>query len=187
MKTAVRWTRRLLDLALVALVMSVLGLVLAATILPALGHQLIVVRGSSMEPAIPLGSVVEVARVQPSDLRLGDVVTLKEENGTLVSHRITGIVQTPEGLQLRTKGDANGTPDPVLAPASAVVGRDDFSIPGLGYLLYMLTMPAGVISLLCAALTLFLAIWLLEDLEDPGEGEVALQRSGAAAPSRVHG
>jgi signal peptidase len=165
MKTAARWIRRLLDLALILLVLAVLGLVLAINVGPRFGHQLIVIRGGSMEPAIPLGSAIEVSQVQPADLRAGDIVTLKETNGTIVSHRVTRVVQLPDGLYIETKGDANPTPDPVLVSASAVVGRVDFALPGAGYLAYLLTMPTGLLSILSLAFMLLFAIWLLEDLE----------------------
>lgn len=175
MRTAARWTRRLLDMALILLVLGVLAIVLAVNAGPAFGRQVIVVRGGSMSPSIPLGSAIVVASVQPADLRPGDVVTLKDANGTLLSHRITRIVQLPAGLYIETKGDANATPDTPLVPASEVVGRVDASLPVVGYLIYLLTLPTGVLSLLCLALTMLFGIWLLEDLEHEPETEVVLE------------
>jgi signal peptidase len=165
MMTAVRWIRRLLDLALILLVISVLGLVLAVNIGPRLGHELVVIRGGSMEPAIHLGSVTEVSQVRPADLRPGDVVMLKETSGVLVSHRITRVLQLPDGLYIETKGDANASVDPVLVTVSQVVGRVDLAIPGVGYLFYLLSIPTGVLSILGLALTMLFAIWLLEEFE----------------------
>ena len=175
MKTAARWIRRLLDMALILLVLAVLAVVLAVNVGPAFGHQLIVIRGGSMEPAIGLGSLIEVSQVQPADLRPGDIVTLKETNGTLVSHRITRVVQLPDGLYIETKGDANASVDTPLVPASSVAGRVDASVPNLGYLLYLLTLPTGVLSILCLALTLLFAVWLLEDVERATDEEVVLE------------
>ena len=184
MRTAVRWIRRLLDVALLLLVVSFLGLVLAVDLGPGLGHELVVIRGGSMEPAIHLGSVTEVSQARPADLRPGDVVMLKETNGVLVSHRITRIVEQPDGLYIETKGDANASPDPVLVPVALVVGRVDLAIPGLGYLLYLLTIPIGLLSVLGLALTLFSSIWLLEDLErgywESGEPESEMYESELA-------
>jgi signal peptidase len=169
MKTAMRWFRRLLDLALVLLVVAVLGLVLAVNLGPRLGHDFVVIRGGSMEPAIHLGAVTEVSQVQPADLRPGDIVTLKEANGVVVSHRITRVLQQPNGTFIETKGDANSAVDPVLTPVSDVTGRVDFSVPVVGYLVYLLTLPIGVLSVLGLALTLLFAIWLLEDFEQDEE------------------
>ena len=165
MKTAARWLRRLLDLALILLVVAVLGLVLAVNAGPALGHQIIVIRGGSMEPAIGIGSVIDVVRVRPADIHSGDVVTLKDANGMLLSHRVTRVAALPDGLYLETKGDSNATADGALVPASEVVGRVDASMPKLGYLIYLLTLPMGILSLFCVALTLLLGIWLLEEFE----------------------
>jgi signal peptidase len=171
MKTAVGWIRRLLDLALILLVISVLGLVLAVNIGPRFGHELVVIRGGSMEPAIHLGSVTEVSQVRPADLRPGDVVMLKETSGVLVSHRITRVLQLPDGLYIETKGDANASVDPVLVPVSQVVGRVDLAIPGLGYLFYLLSIPTGVLSILGLALTMLFAIWLLEEFEQDSDDD----------------
>ena len=171
MRTALRLTRWLLDLALIALVVSVLSLVLAATIGPGVGHEMVVIRGSSMSPAIPLGAVVDVTRVQPTDLKVGDVVTLSSPGGTVYTHRIHRLVQLPDGLYIETQGDAVGHPDAPLQPVSDVTGRAGLSLPFLGYLMYMRTIPTGLLSIFCLALTLLLGIWLLEDLEQDEEEE----------------
>jgi signal peptidase len=176
MKTAARSIRRLLDVALIGLVIFVLGLVLAVNLGPSLGHQLVVIRGGSMEPAIHLGSVIDVSKVKATDLKPGDIVTLKESNDVVVTHRITRVVQLPDGLYIETKGDANATVDPVLVPASAVTGRVDASVPGLGYLVYLLTLPLGIVAILCLAMTMLFAIWLLEEFDQSGEA------SGATVP-----
>jgi signal peptidase len=183
MNSAVRTIRWVLDAALVLLVGAVLALVLAAAVGPALGHQPLIIRGGSMAPAIPVGAFVDVARVQPADLAVGDAVTIKGPNDVLVTHRITRIVQLPDGLYLETKGDANAHPDPALVPASAVTGRVDFSVPFLGYIMYMLSTPTGLASIICLALTLILAIWLLEDFEEE-EGDEMDSPAVIAPPTR---
>ena len=165
MTTALRLTRWLLDLALISLVVAVLSLVLAANIGPAVGHQVVVIRGSSMSPAIPLGAVVDLTRVQPKDLKVGDVVTVKSPGGTVYTHRISRIAQLPDGLYIETKGDAVDRPDTPLQPVSEVTGRVGYSLPYLGLLMYMLTIPTGVLSIFSLALMLLLLIWLVEDLE----------------------
>jgi signal peptidase len=166
MKKAARFVRRLLDVALIGLVVFVLGLVLAINLGPVTGHQLVVIRGGSMEPAVHLGSVVEVSNVKPADLRPGDIVTLKEANDVVVTHRITRVVNLPDGLYLETKGDANSTVDPVLVPAASVAGRVGATVPGLGYVIYLMTLPIGLLAVLCLALSLLFAVWLLEEFEE---------------------
>lgn len=171
MRRAVRTTRRLLDLALILLVVAILAIALAANLGPGLGHDLVVIRGGSMSPTIPIGGLVDVRHVAPGDLRVGDVVTIKAIDGVLDTHRITRIIQLPAGISVETKGDANQDPDPVLSPASAIVGRVDLSLPIAGYLLYMLTIPTGVLSIFSLAMTMLLAIWLLQEFEEDDEDE----------------
>ena len=165
MRTALRVTRWLLDLALLSLVLSVLCLVLAANIGPAVGHRVVVIRGASMSPAIPLGAVLDVSRVAPQDLKVGDVVTINMPSGLVYTHRIARIVTLPDGMYVETQGDAVGKPDTPLQPVSEVTGRVSYSVPYLGFLMYMLTIPTGVLSIFSLALTMLLCIWLLEDLE----------------------
>jgi signal peptidase I len=170
MKTALRLVRWLLDLALLSLVLSVLSLVIAANIGPRAGHQLVVIRGSSMSPAIPLGAVVDLTVVSPKDLRVGDIVTVKSPGGTVYTHRINRLVNLPDGLYVETEGDAVGRPDTPLQPVSVITGRVAYSLPFLGYLMYMLTIPTGVAAVFSLAITILLCIWLLEELErDQGE------------------
>ena len=154
----------------IPIVVVAVGTFLFATVGPRLGHQPLIIRGGSMTPAITLGSLVDVSNVDPSALRAGDIVSVKAPNGTIDTHRINRVVSLPGGLYIETKGDANKTPDPVLVPVSAVLGRVDFRLPALGYVMYMLTIPTGVASIFCLALTLLLAIWLLEDVEDEDLG-----------------
>ena len=170
MKTAVRWIRRLLDMALILLVVSILGIVLASNLGPGLGHQLVVIRGGSMSPAIPLGALVDVVKTPADQIRPGDVVAITGDNGVVVTHRVVRVAQMSDGIYFATKGDANAASDPVMEPASRMQGRVDVSVPGLGYLLYLLTLPTGVVSILCLALMMLFAIWLLEDIER-GDGD----------------
>jgi signal peptidase len=176
MTTAFRTVRWLLDAALVLLVGTVLALVLAAKVGPLLGHQTLIIRGGSMEPSIPSGSLVDVTHVQAADLAAGDVVAIKAANDVFVTHRVNRVIQLPAGLYIETKGDANEDPDPTLVAVSAVTGRVDFSLPLLGYIMFMLTTLPGIASIICLALTLVLALQLLEDLEGMDDGDPTTER-----------
>src|SRR5262249_14358499 len=143
------------------------------------GRQSIVIGGGSMTPAIPLGSAVVIGPVAPADLARGDVVSLRisEQNATF-THRIVDVVERPDGVWIRTKGDANPEPDPTLVPASAVIGRVQLAIPLLGYLIALLSQPVGVLFVIGLAATLLAIAWLLETLEP---APIAARRSGLVA------
>jgi signal peptidase len=179
MKSALRTIRRLLDLALLLLVVTVAALVLAANLLPGLGHELVIIRGGSMSPAIPLGALVDETVVPLDQIQIGDVVSYTEPNNVVVTHRVVGIMTESDGLYFQVQGDANNGPDPDLVPGTAITGVVARSAPFLGFLMYMLTVPTGIASLLCLAITMLMAIWLLEDFEEgdddlvPYESELA--------------
>jgi len=163
---ATRIIRRVLDGLLLALIVVVLGGVVLGKLVPLTGRQTIVIGGGSMEPAVPLGSAVIIRPVDPGDLNAGDIVSLKAgPQNTLFTHRIVAVIDRPDGRWVQTKGDANADQDPTLVHASAIVGRTEMVIPLAGYLIALLSIPAGVVFLVGLAASLLAGAWLLESLE----------------------
>ncbi len=160
--------RRLLDIALIALVGVVLSALIVARLIPAVtGLPTYVVGGGSMQPTIPLGAVVVPERVGPTDLQVGDIVTLQVGTQHAVfTHRITRLVTRDGALWIETKGDANPTVDPSIIPATDVVGRVNTTVPYIGYVVQLLSLPQGVVFLVASGLLLLLVAWVLESLEE---------------------
>ena len=122
--------RRVLDAVLIALILVVVFGVILGKVVPLTGRQTIIIGGSSMEPAIGVGSAIIVAPVAAADLHVGDVVSLRAgDDRSLFTHRIVRIVDQPDGRWVQTKGDANDTPDPTLTHASAIEGRVQLADP----------------------------------------------------------
>ena len=94
----------------------------------------------SMEPAIPVGSVVVIKPANPETLQTGDIICFKlPEPATTVTHRIFNI--TSEGFI--TKGDANEDPDQWIVRKENVIGKVIAVIPFVGYLGYFVRTPIG--------------------------------------------
>jgi len=158
--------RRLLDAVLLALILVVVFGVILAKVVPVTGRETIIVGGRSMEPAIPMGSAIIVGRVASSQLHVGDVITLRAgDEHARFTHRITEILDRPDGRYVWTKGDANERRDPTPVHESAIEGRVQASIPMAGYLIALLSIPTGVLFVIGVAATLLAAVWLLESLE----------------------
>lgn len=75
------------------------------------GPHLFVLRGVSMWPAVPDGSILAVHPCETSALRSGDLVTFRQR-GSIVTHRVVEV--TPSGAVL-TWGDSLIAPDPLIA------------------------------------------------------------------------
>jgi signal peptidase len=179
--------RRLVDLAIVAVVVTVLvGLVLGRVV-PLTGRQTLIIGGGSMAPTIPLGSVVVIEPIDPASLAVGEIVTVRVgPRASVFTHRITRLLAVDGAPSLETKGDANAEPDGATTPTSAVVGRVTFWIPVAGYLLALLSVPIGVVFILGLGLCLVLAAILLEPAEpDPLRGSPAMPRPGRVPPAML--
>lgn len=162
---------RLLDLVLVAFVAIVFTTVAVDAILPVLGHPVVIITGSSMTPVVAIGSVVIEEPVSPAGLQVGDVASFRLGSGANVTHRVIRIARYSDGTRYETKGDANATADPTLLPSSAALGRVLFSIPWLGYFMWLLHVPSGILAVVSAALALHVASLLAEGEDVDGEAE----------------
>ncbi len=146
-------------------------------VVPLTGHRSLMIDGRSMEPTIPLGSVVVVEPVEPSLIRVGDIVSVQSAASSAVfTHRVTRLVDEEGRRLLATKGDGNAAEDPVLVPASAAIGRVAWSAPFLGYLLAYLSLPSGTIFFICLGATLIVALFVLDEWQAEIVEEEALER-----------
>jgi signal peptidase len=178
----VRAVRSGLDLVLIGLVLLGLATVVLARVVPMAGGTTLIVTGGSMEPTIQLGAVAIVGPTDPETLRPGDVVSIKAPGAAIVvTHRIVRVVERSDGTWLETRGDANAAADPILLPASAVVGRVQFAIPIAGRLMAALSRPGGLLVMFGLAGFLLASTWWLESLQGVG-GDAGQRR--VPPPSR---
>lgn len=124
-----------------------------------LGYEILMVQSGSMEPAIHVGSLVYVKNVEPERLEEGDVITFELGGGVRGTHRIIEVLDEGDSLSFRTKGDNNDDADANPVRPEAIVGKVDFTIPNLGYLVAYIQQPAGrFVAMSAAALVLLLTI-----------------------------
>jgi signal peptidase I len=162
----------------------ILGPVTVLVLLPlGLGLQRYVMSGHSMSGSIDRGSVVFERVVPVSDLRVGDVITYEPpesaEHDGMITHRIVSI--GPEGI--RTRGDANATPDPwTLRPHHPTVPRVVFTLPWVGYAYLLILHPHTWVLLISslAVLGALLSSELVRRRRAPAPTLKVLERSGAS-------
>lgn len=112
------------------------------------GYKELVVTSSSMEPALPVGSL---ALVKKSDsLAVGDIITFRlgDNPKNLVTHRIAKVLEINDQTMYRTKGDAVIEPDIELVASSQVVGKVSGRIPVIGYPIVFAKTQMGVLILI---------------------------------------
>lgn len=167
------WVSRLSGWLLIAaaVCVAVLVVVSAGPILG--GRKTLIVMGGSMEPTIPVGSVVVSEAVRANRLQVGDVISYVSRSEQIVTHRITEVVQDQSGIGFRTRGDANNAPDPELVRPVNVLGRVWYSVPLAGYILHFGNQTATKVVVIAIALALITAVQL----------QSYVQRRRASAPA----
>ena len=113
-----------------------------------LGYETYSVVSGSMEPALPIGSVVYVEHVEPDTVEPGDIIAFNEE-GTVITHRVVEN-RFIEG-EFVTKGDANEQEDFNNAEYRDFIGRVAYHIPVVGSYMMLYASEVGKIYLLVLA------------------------------------
>lgn len=71
-------------------------------------YKLILVTSDSMAPAFYSGDMIMIVKVEPDQVKVGDVVTFQTKDNKLLTHRV---VEIKEDGEIVTKGDANEEAD----------------------------------------------------------------------------
>ena len=115
----------------------------------------VVVLSGSMEPEILTGDLAILKRIDPSELKLNDIIAYKEGN-TLVTHRIVELTENDGEPSFTTRGDANNASDRNPVAYSQVEGVYIYRIPGLGRLAMFMQTPLGILVFVGVPLCCFI-------------------------------
>ena len=107
-------------------IIGVIACLLPLSLPRLLGYETFNVVSASMEPELPVGSLIFVKQVDPFSLNEGDIITFYS-NATVVSHRVT--VNKQFERKLTTKGDANEGVDLNDVEYSQVIGIVKYHLP----------------------------------------------------------
>lgn len=131
------------------LLVAVIASGLAMTLPRMMGFGMYNIVSPSMEPKIPVGSLIYVKNVDPAEVEEGDVIAFIDRNSSVVAHRVVQNSQV-EG-EFVTKGDANETEDPEPVQYENLDGRVVLHIPMLGGLMAVYASTPGKVYLAAAA------------------------------------
>lgn len=119
----------------------------------------LIVLSDSMYPTVQAGDLIFCRATAPEEIAVGDVIAFFDpgsETNVIVTHRVAGIEQTAEGLCYTTKGDANNVEDLRAVPAGRLVGRYAWRLPKMGRVAMFIQTIPGI--LLCVVLPFILLL-----------------------------
>lgn len=123
----------------------------------AFGLTPLVFTSGSMSPAIGAGDLAFSRTIDAKQVEVGDIVSVVNDKGVRITHRVVRADPTQEGAVLTLQGDANHEPD-AEPYAVTSVERVSFSVPKAGYVVRAVSSPVGMFAGgLLAASALFLA------------------------------
>lgn len=127
-------------------VAAVAGLICIIATLASLlfGIKPLVFRSGSMEPQISTGALALAKTVPAGKLAVGDVISVDNDQGVRITHRVIGIESAGSDTAVVTlKGDANNVTDR-LPYTITEADRVFFSVGGLGYVVAWLSSPLAI-------------------------------------------
>lgn len=111
------------------ILLAVLAVCLPLSVPKLLGYQVYDVVSGSMDPAIPVHSVVLVQPAAPEKLQPGEIVAYRRGSSVVIHRLVENHIVEGE---LVTKGDANAEPDPLKVEYAGVLGTVTAHIPFIG-------------------------------------------------------
>lgn len=102
-----------------------------------IGYRSYTVLSGSMEPEFYPGDLVITNHKSKTDINLDDIVTFRDNEGVIITHRI---VEEVDGGYI-TQGDNNNVEDTDVLKKENLIGKVKFSIPKVGYLMNFLSKP----------------------------------------------
>lgn len=128
------------------------------------GYHIYSVISGSMEPEIPIGSLLYIKEAEPEGMETGEVIAFygMGDAGAIITHRV--VENRVVMGELITKGDANEKEDVRPVPYANVIGTVVRTIPGAGSVAELVTsvkgkwLAAGAVG--CAVVLQMMGGWL---------------------------
>ncbi len=165
---------------------AVLGVlcILWTIVMVAVGLTPLVFTSGSMSPAIKAGDLAFATTIDAEEIQVDDIVSVVNEKGVRITHRVVKVDPTDDGAVLVLKGDANAQPD-VEPYAVTTVEKVLFHVPKAGYVIDAVSSPIGMfVGGLLAAAALFIAFG---GRGGGSSGNAAKEPGDAGEPEQVTG
>ncbi len=135
------------------------------------GYQPLTVLSNSMNPVFKTGDMLFVKKTDPATIQQGDIITFKESGGNLITHRVVEVLNDSGVISFATKGDNNNMVDEELVPASRLLGKQSFFLPGMGTLVKTIQSPIGLLLVVVLPTIGYFAIGMFNRTEKEAQVE----------------
>lgn len=129
-----------------------------------LGYQPFTVLSNSMQPSFETGDMVIVKSVNPSEIKVSDVITFQGEN-KYITHRVVDVIAENGSTRFVTKGDNNNVNDEKLVTSSSLVGKQIFLIANAGFIANFVSGPIGFVLIIILPLAGYIGLELYERIK----------------------
>ena len=165
-----RTIARICSMIGVSLLILVILICIPLTLPRLAGFDIYTVVSGSMEPAIPVGSLIYVREEAPANLVEGEVAAYRSDTdaGIIITHRVVN--QVVSG-QLITKGDANEAEDISPVSYAQVIGKVTLTIPVLGGIFAAMVTFYGKIVIIAVVLLAAILLYIGTDSRNIQEKE----------------
>ncbi len=119
------------------------------------GYKPFIVLSGSMEGQIHKGDLIITKTVDPTTLKIDDIIAFRDAENTVTTHRIRDIISSDGTTKFITKGDANTIQDKNLVALEDVEGIYVMRISGFGSLMKSLAEPTTILIIALVITVLF--------------------------------
>lgn len=137
------------------------------------GWKPFIVLSGSMETKIMTGDIAVVKEVEPSTLKVNDIIAFKDDDNVVVTHRIVDIINENEKVKYITKGDNNNTEDAGYVLPEQIEGLFQFRVGRLGNMALFIQTPIGMVVSISIPLIL---LFLIQLSDSKKEKELILEK-----------
>lgn len=109
-----------------------------------LGIKTYVIISGSMQPELNIGDIVIAKGTNKEELKVGDIICFRQGQ-SVVTHRISEIIEINDDIEYKTKGDNNNSQDSGTITEKLIEGKVINKIPYLGNFLLMLQQKVFII------------------------------------------
>ena len=118
------------------------------------GYKSFVIVSGSMEPTIMTGDAILVKEVSENEIKINDIISFSQE-GTIVTHRITEMIEENGVKKYKTKGDNNNAEDKEKITYEQIEGKYQFKIRQFGVIVEILKNKITLILLILTIIFIY--------------------------------